>query len=184
MLSLAALRLTGSFGHHEAVLSAVLIPGTIAGFLLSGPVLSYVDAGRLRPLVLGAAAVSAIVLLVTALVDGGTARLRGFRTVSTAWRVRLALAVTVLMWASAFVAIRVGARDYEPGPFLLLRFLIPAALLGALAARAGSLVPVWRDRGRAVVARAAVRRPTSACWWWARRPSTRARRACWRRRAR
>ena len=58
---------------------------------------------------------------------------------STAWRVRLALAVTVLMWAAAFVAIRVGAREYEPGPFLLLRFLIPAVLLGALAARAGSL---------------------------------------------
>src|SRR4051794_6269185 len=66
-------------------------------------------------------------------------------------RVRLALAVTVLMWASAFVAIRVGARDYDPGPFLLLRFLIPAALLGALAARSGSLLPVPRDRGRAVV---------------------------------
>jgi drug/metabolite transporter (DMT)-like permease len=71
--------------------------------------------------------------------------------VSVAWRVRLALAVTVLMWASAFVAIRVGARDYAPGPFLLLRFLIPAVLLGALAARTGDLLPKRRDRGRAVV---------------------------------
>ena len=31
VLSLAALRLTGSFGHHEAVLSAVLLPGTMPG---------------------------------------------------------------------------------------------------------------------------------------------------------
>ncbi len=70
---------------------------------------------------------------------------------SIAWRVRIALAITVLMWAAAFVAIRVGAKEYEPGPFLLLRFLIPAVLLGALAARTGSLVPASRDRGRAVV---------------------------------
>jgi uncharacterized membrane protein YfcA len=67
VLSLAALWLTGSFGHHEAVLSAVLVPGTVVGFLLSSSVLRFVDAGRLRPLVLGAAVVSAIVLLVTAL---------------------------------------------------------------------------------------------------------------------
>ena len=67
VLSLAALWLTGSFGHHEAVLSAVLVPGTAIGFLASGPVLSVVDAGRLRPLVLGAAVVSAVVLLATSL---------------------------------------------------------------------------------------------------------------------
>jgi drug/metabolite transporter (DMT)-like permease len=71
--------------------------------------------------------------------------------VSIAWRVRIALAVTVLMWASAFVLIRVGAREYDPGPFMLLRFVIPAVLLGALAARTRSLVPAPRDRGRAVV---------------------------------
>ncbi len=70
---------------------------------------------------------------------------------SIAWRVRLALAVTVLMWAAAFVAIRVGAKEYDAGPFLLLRFAIPALLLGILAARTRSLVPAPRDRGRAVV---------------------------------
>ncbi len=37
------------------------------GFLASGPVLKVVDAGRIRPLVLGAAVLSAIVLLATAL---------------------------------------------------------------------------------------------------------------------
>jgi drug/metabolite transporter (DMT)-like permease len=70
---------------------------------------------------------------------------------SSAWRVRLALAVTVLMWSAAFVAIRVGAKSYDPGPFLLLRFLIPALLLGALAARTGELAPPVRDRGRALL---------------------------------
>lgn len=67
VLSVAALWLTGSFGHHEAVLSATLLPGTAVGFLVSGPVLRIVDAGRLRPLVLGAAVLSAVVLLATAL---------------------------------------------------------------------------------------------------------------------
>ncbi len=68
VLSVSALWLTGSFGRHEAVLSAILLPGTVIGFLLSGPVLKVVDAGRIRPLVLGAAVLSAIVLLVTALI--------------------------------------------------------------------------------------------------------------------
>ena len=67
VLSVFALWLTGSYGHHEAVLSAILLPGTAVGFLASGPVLRFVDAGRLRPIVLGAAVVSAVVLLVTAL---------------------------------------------------------------------------------------------------------------------
>ena len=46
-----------------------------------------------------------------------------------------------------------GRRDASttPGPFLLLRFLIPAVLLGALAARTRHLAAGPRDRGRAVV---------------------------------
>ena len=67
LLSVVALTVTGSFGRHEAVLSAILLPGTVIGFLASGPVLKVVDAGRIRPLVLGAAVLSAIVLLATAL---------------------------------------------------------------------------------------------------------------------
>ena len=67
LLFVVALTVTGSFGRHEAVLSAILLPGTVLGFLASGPVLKVVDAGRIRPLVLGAAVLSAIVLLATAL---------------------------------------------------------------------------------------------------------------------
>ena len=62
-----ALTVTGSLAACEAVLSAILLPGTVIGFLASGPVLKVVDAGRIRPLVLGAAVLSAIVLLATAL---------------------------------------------------------------------------------------------------------------------
>jgi drug/metabolite transporter (DMT)-like permease len=66
-------------------------------------------------------------------------------------KVRLALGVTVLMWAAAFVAIRVGAGSYAPGPFLFLRFLIPAVLLTLLAARSRRLVPPPQDGVRVAV---------------------------------
>ena len=66
-LSVTALWLAGTFGHHEVVLSAVLLPGTIIGFLGSGPVLRRIDPTRLRGLVLTAAAFSALVLVGTAL---------------------------------------------------------------------------------------------------------------------
>ncbi len=67
LLSVGALFLAGAFGRHELALTAVLLPGTTAGFFCSGPLLRHVDGGRLRPAVLGGAAVSAVVLLVTAL---------------------------------------------------------------------------------------------------------------------
>lgn len=67
VLSVTALWATGSFGRHEVALSALLLPGTALGFLASGRVLRHVDTGLLRPLVLGAASLSAVVLLVTAL---------------------------------------------------------------------------------------------------------------------
>jgi uncharacterized protein len=66
-LSILALWLTGTFGHQELVLSAVLLPGTVLGFVVSGPARRVVDGGRLRGLVLAAAAVSALVLLGSAL---------------------------------------------------------------------------------------------------------------------
>ncbi len=65
-------------------------------------------------------------------------------------RVRIALAATVCSWAGAFVFIRVGAQEYPVGGFLFIRFLAPAVLLGALAARSGALVPPRGDR-RAVL---------------------------------
>jgi len=40
------------------------------------------------------------------------------------------LAVTLLLWSSAFVGIRYAVKDYPPGSLALLRFLIASALLG------------------------------------------------------
>jgi drug/metabolite transporter (DMT)-like permease len=69
---------------------------------------------------------------------------------STALRVRIALAVTVLTWSAAFVAIRHAAPAYPIGAFLLLRFLLPAVLLGLWATRSRTILPPRGDR-RAVV---------------------------------
>jgi drug/metabolite transporter (DMT)-like permease len=45
----------------------------------------------------------------------------------------LALFFTLICWASAFAAIRVGLRDYQPGHLALLRFLSASILLGLMA---------------------------------------------------
>ena len=44
-----------------------------------------------------------------------------------------ALAVTLVLWASAFVAIRIAVREYRPGPLALFRFLVASAAIGAYA---------------------------------------------------
>ncbi len=44
--------------------------------------------------------------------------------------VLVAVTVTVVAWASAFVAIRAVGRDYEPGPLALGRLLLGTAALG------------------------------------------------------
>jgi len=70
---------------------------------------------------------------------------------STRLRVQVALTVTVTFWSAAFVAIRHAAPAYPIGSFLLLRFLIPAVLLGAWAVRSRTLLPPAGDR-RGVIA--------------------------------
>jgi uncharacterized protein len=67
VLSITALWLAGAFGRHELALAAVLVPGTVVGFLASGPVLRRIDTRQLRWLVLVSATASALVLLGTAL---------------------------------------------------------------------------------------------------------------------
>lgn len=62
----------------------------------------------------------------------------------------LALAVALLFWSSAFVAIRAALQGFSPGHLALLRFLTASAALVPLAlwhrARAGSFPwPAWRD---------------------------------------
>ena len=67
LITLPAIAAAGRLGTDELLVGAALIPGSLAGFALSGPLRPRVDAGRIRPLVLGLAAVAAIVLVVRTL---------------------------------------------------------------------------------------------------------------------
>lgn len=57
----------------------------------------------------------------------------------------VALGVTIVIWASAFAAIRAGLEGYAPGHLALLRFLIGSALLVVYAALARMPLPARRD---------------------------------------
>lgn len=63
-----------------------------------------------------------------------------------------AVAVTVVCWASAFVAIRAVGRSFDPGPLALGRLLIGGLTLGAvLAVRRAWVTPTRREWGLVVV---------------------------------
>lgn len=64
VMSLLMLGLVGRFGPQEAVLTLVLVPGTIAGFAASRWTVGWIDRGLMRPAVLGLSAVSAISAIV------------------------------------------------------------------------------------------------------------------------
>jgi drug/metabolite transporter (DMT)-like permease len=57
-------------------------------------------------------------------------------------RVLAALAVTTILWASAFAGIRVGLEAYGPGQVALIRFLVASAVLAAIT---GMRLPERRD---------------------------------------
>lgn len=46
-----------------------------------------------------------------------------------------ALAIAIILWASAFVGIRVGLTEYSPGALALLRFIIASGCMGLLYSR-------------------------------------------------
>ena len=60
-------------------------------------------------------------------------------------RVLAALAVTTVLWASAFAGIRAGLEAYGPGQVALIRFLAASAVLAGYAALAGMRLPERRD---------------------------------------
>lgn len=60
-------------------------------------------------------------------------------------RVYLALGVTVLVWGSAFAAIRVALHAFGPGEMALLRLLFASAALGIYAAATRMRLPALRD---------------------------------------
>ncbi len=56
-----------------------------------------------------------------------------------------AAGVTVVSWASAFVAIRVAVRSFSPDEVAFLRFAAAGVALGALAIARRMPLPAWRD---------------------------------------
>jgi uncharacterized protein len=63
LVALVALVASGHFGAGEWRASAVLLPGVVLGFLVSGPLRPVVDRGRTRPAVLALSAVAGIVAI-------------------------------------------------------------------------------------------------------------------------
>lgn len=59
--------------------------------------------------------------------------------------VTLALAVTVVFWASAFAGIRAGLGAYGPGEIALFRFLVASVVLGGIAVLRKTPFPAPRD---------------------------------------
>ncbi len=60
-------------------------------------------------------------------------------------RVLLALAVTTVLWASAFAGIRAGLEAYGPGQVALIRFLVASAVLAGYAAITRMRLPERQD---------------------------------------
>lgn len=63
LLSLTALHLVGRFGRQEVILAALLLPGTLLGFLLSRHTAKVFDRGYIRPAVLTVSSITAVVVL-------------------------------------------------------------------------------------------------------------------------
>jgi drug/metabolite transporter (DMT)-like permease len=61
------------------------------------------------------------------------------------WRTVIALSAALLLWASAFAAIRAGLRGYSPGHLALLRFLTASLVLACYALIRGVELPERRD---------------------------------------
>src|SRR5690348_6050760 len=78
-------------------------------------------------------------------------------------RVLLAVVVTVIAWASAFVVIRYAARDFSPGALSLGRLLVGSAALSV-----GMIVRRWAGRraasGSAPLQRGRLVRPSRREW--------------------
>jgi drug/metabolite transporter (DMT)-like permease len=60
-------------------------------------------------------------------------------------RTLVALAFTLVVWASAFAGIRAGLRAYSPANLAILRFLVASTVLAIYAGIAHFRRPEWRD---------------------------------------
>lgn len=64
LITLPAIAAAGRLGWAEIAVGLALVPGALLGFAIAGPLRARVDAGRVRPLVLGLAGIAAVVLIV------------------------------------------------------------------------------------------------------------------------
>lgn len=64
----------------------------------------------------------------------------------------IAIATTLILWSSAFAAIKVGLRAYSPGEVALLRFGTASIVLGVYAIATGMRLPRREDRSRIALA--------------------------------
>ena len=68
------------------------------------------------------------------------------------WKTVAALAVTLMLWASAFVGIRAGLQGYAPAELALLRYLVASAVLAAWTLRTRIRLPERSDWKRIALA--------------------------------
>lgn len=62
-------------------------------------------------------------------------------------KVKVVLFSTILLWASAFVGIRIGLAGYSPGPLALLRFLTASLCMLVIYLNQGIQKPLlWKDK--------------------------------------
>ena len=64
IVSIVSLVPAGRFGGNELQLSLVLLPGVVVGFLLSAPLVRFLDRGYTRVAILSVSAVAAVLLIV------------------------------------------------------------------------------------------------------------------------
>lgn len=63
------------------------------------------------------------------------------------FKVKFGLFISIFLWASAFVGIRIGLTSYSPGSLALLRFLIASVCMAVIYFRHSSCQKVpWHDR--------------------------------------
>lgn len=68
-------------------------------------------------------------------------------------KVNLILVASILLWASAFVGIRIALEGYSPGPLALLRFLIASLCMALIYhSQKEKIVMPWRDRSQLLIA--------------------------------
>ena len=73
------------------------------------------------------------------------------RAHTSPWLVPAAVVIVLVLWASAFIAIRSAAHSFTPGPLALIRLVVGAVLLGVAASRSRGSLPRGRDLGLVVL---------------------------------